>query len=69
MAGATVIRGIQGYGRSTRLHTVDVLFSEDLPAVVELIDTAAIVDAFRASLAGIEQIGLITREQVMVPVW
>lgn len=67
VAGATVIRGTQGYGRSTRLHTADVLFSEDLPVIIELIDAAEVVDAFLASLAGIEEIGLITREPVTIP--
>lgn len=69
MAGATILRGTQGYGHSTRLHTVDVLFSEDLPVVIEMVDTAAKIDAFLQTLAGIEGIGLITREEVTIAVW
>ncbi len=40
MAGATVIRGIEGYGANSRLHTAKILrLSEDLPIVIEVIDT------------------------------
>jgi uncharacterized protein len=39
MAGATVLRGPMGFGRSSRLHTAKILrLSEDLPVVVEIVD-------------------------------
>lgn len=69
MAGATILRGTQGYGHSTRLHTVEVLFSEDLPVVIEMIDTAEKIDSFLQTLAGLDGIGLITREEVTIPNW
>jgi PII-like signaling protein len=40
IAGVTVMYGSAGFGRSTRLHTADVLFSTDLPVVIEIVDTA-----------------------------
>ena len=47
LAGATVIRGIQGYGARSRLHTAKILrLSEDLPLVIELVDTADKIDKF-----------------------
>lgn len=64
LAGATVLRGTQGFGRSTRLHTDEVLFSDDLPVVIEIIDRADRADAFARSLASLTGIGLITRETV-----
>jgi len=66
IAGATVLRGTQGFGRSTRLHTADVLFSDDLPAIVELIDNEARIERFLALLADLDGIGLITRERIEV---
>lgn len=66
IAGATVIRGSAGYGRSTRLHTTDVLFSEDLPVVVEIIDVAAKVEPLIERLAKRREIGLMTCETVEV---
>jgi uncharacterized protein len=66
IAGATVFRGTQGFGRSTRLHTADVLFSDDLPAVVEIVDSAPRIDGILALLGQLDGIGLITREPVEV---
>src|ERR1700683_4370921 len=51
IAGATVIRGSAGYGRSTRLHTSDVLFSTDLPVLVEIVDTARKIEPLIRRLA------------------
>src|SRR6185369_573425 len=40
LAGATVIRGIEGYGARSRIHTARILrLSEDLPVVIEIVDT------------------------------
>ena len=63
MAGATVVKGIVGYGRSTRLHTTEVLFSEDLPVVVEIVDGYEKVQSLVALLSGINQIGLVTCDE------
>jgi uncharacterized protein len=66
MAGATVVRGTMGFGRSTRLHTVEVLCSEDLPVIVEIVDTQQKIRDFVMLLAEIDDIGLITSEEVSV---
>lgn len=66
MAGATVLRGSQGYGRSTRLHTTDVVFSEDLPVIIEIVDRRDSVRRFAALLEDIKEIGLVTCDDVDV---
>jgi PII-like signaling protein len=63
-AGATLFRGVEGYGRSTRLHTYEVLVSEDLPIIIELIDSPAKLLPFRDLLRDIPGIGVITAEPV-----
>lgn len=62
IAGATVIKGTEGFGRSTRLHTTDVLFSQDLPVVVEIVDLREKLEPLIAMLHGYGEIGLITCE-------
>jgi uncharacterized protein len=66
MAGVTVLRGTLGYGRSTRMHTTDVVFSEDLPVIVEIVDSEDRIMKFVALLAGFTDIGLVTRDEVRV---
>ena len=66
MAGATVVRGTLGYGRSTRLHTTEVVFSEDLPVIVEIVDSHEKIQSFVPLLAGFGEIGLVTCEPVSV---
>ncbi len=67
LAGATVLRGPMGFGHSSRLHTAKVLrLSEDLPMVVEIIDSEAKIDAFLPLLDGMIGGGLITLEKVKV---
>jgi PII-like signaling protein len=66
MAGATVVRGSQGYGRSTRLHTTEVVFSQDLPVIVEIVDSQEKLQRLVALLGGIREIGLVTCEEVRV---
>jgi uncharacterized protein len=66
MAGATVVRGTLGYGRSTRLHTTEVVFSEDLPVIVEIVDSRDKIRTFVALLAGFNEIGLVTCDEVSV---
>ena len=47
LAGATVLRGIAGFGAHSRLHTAKILrLSEDLPIVVEIVDTREKIEAF-----------------------
>jgi uncharacterized protein len=67
MAGATVLRGPMGFGRSSRLHTAKVLrLSEDLPIVVEMIDSVEKIDEFLPALDGMIGSGLVTLEKVQV---
>lgn len=66
MAGATVVRGTLGFGRSTRLHTTEVVFSEDLPVIVEIVDTHDKIRSFVPLLAGFNEIGLVTCDEVSV---
>ncbi len=70
LAGATVVRGIEGYGASSRLHTARILdLSRDLPLVIELADTE---ERLRAFLPAIEEMvgdGLVTIEPVEILVY
>jgi len=67
MAGATVLRGPLSFGRSSRLHTASILrLSEDLPVVIEIVDTAEKVDAFLPELEEMMGSGLVTLEKVQV---
>lgn len=66
LAGAMVLRGTEGFGHSTRLHTADVLFSEDLPVLIEIIDRAQKINELIAALDRMGDIGLMTYERVTV---
>jgi PII-like signaling protein len=67
MAGATVLRGGMGFGHSTRLHTTKILrLSEDLPLVVEIVDTQDKIDTFLPVLDQMMTSGLVTLEKVQV---
>ncbi|GFM38398.1 hypothetical protein DSM19430T_30820 [Desulfovibrio psychrotolerans] len=67
LAGATVTRGIAGFGANSRVHTIKVLrLSEDLPLLVEIIDTPEKINAFLPLLDAIILEGLVTVEPVRV---
>ena len=67
LAGATVLRGAIGYGRSSRLHTTKILrLSEDLPLVVEIVDSQEKIDQFLPLLNVMMTGGLVTLEKVQV---
>jgi PII-like signaling protein len=67
LAGATVFRGSMGFGKSSRLHTAKILrLSEDLPLLIEIVDTEAKIDAFLPVLDTMMGSGLITLEKVTV---
>jgi uncharacterized protein len=67
LAGATVLRGPMGFGHSSRLHTAKILrLSEDLPVVVEIVDSREKVDEFLPVLDGMMGSGLVTLEEVQV---
>lgn len=67
LAGATVIRGIEGFGAHSRLHTARILrLSEDLPLIIEIVDTAEKVDTFLDDVDHMVQEGMVTVERVEV---
>jgi PII-like signaling protein len=67
LAGATVLRGPMGFGHSSRLHISKILrLSEDLPVVIEIVDSAEKIQAFLPVLDGIMGSGLVTLEKVQV---
>jgi uncharacterized protein len=67
LAGATVLRGPMSYGHSSRLHTTKILrLSEDLPVVIEIVDSEEKINAFLPVLDGMMGSGLVTLEKVRV---
>jgi uncharacterized protein len=67
MAGATVLRGPMGFGRSSHLHTAKILrLSEDLPMIIEIVDSQEKIDKFLPVLDTMMGSGLITVEKVQV---
>ena len=67
LAGATVLRGMVGFGAHSRLHTFKIeRLSEDLPIIVELVDTKEKLESFLSIIDGIIQEGLATLEKAQV---
>ena len=67
IAGATVLRGIEGFGADSRLHTSRILrLSEDLPIVIEIVDQKAEIDRILPALDEMIGEGLVTTERVHV---
>jgi len=67
LAGATVLRGLEGFGAHSRLHTAKILrLSADLPIVVEIVDAGDKIDAFLHSTDHAIGEGLATLEKVEV---
>lgn len=67
LAGATVMRGPMGFGHSSHLHTTKILrLSQDLPLVIEIVDSDAKIQAFLPELDGMMASGLVTLEKVQV---
>jgi len=68
--GATVLRGITGFGETSRIHTTSVLrLSTDLPVVVEVVDSREKIDQIKPKLEGIISGGLVTEQEVTVRVY
>jgi hypothetical protein len=67
LAGATVLRGIMGFGADSRMHTAKLLrLSEDLPVVIELVDTEDNLNKILPFLDEVVVEGLITLEKIRV---
>jgi PII-like signaling protein len=67
LAGATVLRGPMGFGKSSHLHTAKILrLSLDLPVVIEIVDRREKIEAFLPVLDQMMPSGLVTLEKVQV---
>ena len=67
LAGATVVRGLSGFGAHSRMHTAKILrLSEDLPIIIEIVDTAEKIEAFLGTVDGAIDEGLATVENVNI---
>jgi len=67
LAGATVLRGPMGFGKASRLHTAKILrLSDDLPLVIEIVDSEENINSFLPELEKMLGGGLVTLEKVKV---
>jgi hypothetical protein len=67
LAGATVLRGPMGFGAKSHLHTAKVLrLSEDLPIIIEIVDSKEKIDELLPCIDDMVQDGLVTLERVQV---
>ena len=70
LAGATVLRGLAGFGKHSRIHTSKLLrLSEDLPLVIEIVDKPERINDFLPLLDGMVEEGLVTLEKVKIIVY
>ena len=67
LAGATVLRGLEGFGAHSRVHTAKILrLSTDLPIVVEIVDSLEKIEAFLPAVDSAIREGLATLERVQI---
>ena len=67
LAGATVLRGMAGFGAHSRMHTAKILrLSEDLPIVIEIVDHEERIQEFLPELDSMVKEGLITLERIHI---
>jgi PII-like signaling protein len=67
LGGATVLRGHAGFGHSSRIHTTKLLrLSEDLPVIVEIVDSQENINTFLPVLDTMMSSGLVTLEKIQV---
>jgi len=67
LAGATVLRGLEGFGAHSRMHTAKILrLSQDLPIVVEIVDTQKNIQRFLEIIDGVIVEGIATLEDVNI---
>jgi PII-like signaling protein len=67
MAGATVVRGLEGFGAHSRMHTAKILrLSQDLPIVIEIVDTHEKIEGFLKIVDGAIEEGIATLEDVHI---
>ncbi len=67
LAGATMLRGLMGYGAASRIHTAKILrLSEDLPVIVEIVDSPEKISSFLPIVDEMIQEGLVTLEKAQI---
>ena len=67
LAGATVLRGITGFGKTSHIHTTTILrLSTDLPIVIEVADKRENIERIKPGLEGVIKKGLITEEKIKI---
>jgi uncharacterized protein len=67
LAGSTVLRGLEGFGAHSRIHTAKILrLSEDLPIIIEIVDTREKIEAFLPIIDDAIPEGLATIEKVQI---
>lgn len=67
LAGATVLRGLEGFGAHSRIHTAKILrLSEDLPIVIEIVDTSEKIETFLPLIDAAIKEGMATLEKVHI---
>jgi len=67
LSGATVLRGVEGFGANSRIHRASILrLSEDLPIVIEIVDKRERIEAFVEELEPMIEDGMVTLERVEV---
>ena len=70
LAGATVLRGVLGFGADSRLHSAKILrLSEDLPIVIEIVDSQEKLENFLDEINGVIQEGLVTLESARIKIY
>ena len=70
LAGATVLRGLMGFGANSRIHTSKILrLSLDLPIVVEIVDTPEKIKEFLSRIESVVTEGLVTLEKAEVHIY
>lgn len=67
LSGATVLRGIEGYGKTSKMQTMSIVrLSTDLPIIVEVVDLAERIEKIKPKLDKVIKQGLITQEKVRI---
>ncbi|MDD3618606.1 MAG: DUF190 domain-containing protein [Desulfobulbaceae bacterium] len=67
VAGATVVRGMMGYGANSRIKTTSILrLSEDLPVIIEMVDTRTMLEQFLEVIDPVISEGLVTFEKMNI---
>ena len=70
LAGATVLRGLMGFGANSRVHTSKILrLSQDLPVVVEIVDTPEKIAGFLSVIENVIMEGLVTLEKSEIQIY